>query len=83
MGIMNKNFDYEIVDHIATLNITADEQYTLEVNSISYNGEPPKLDIRRWDKRYEKRRFTFGKKYFGTYHAGDRRLKICSRGSGG
>ena len=41
-------FEYEIVEHIATLGATNDR--TLEVNLVSWNKRPAKVDIRRWDK---------------------------------
>lgn len=45
-------FNYEINKHIATL--SDHNGYTLEVNVISFNGAEPKLDIRRWNRGYDK-----------------------------
>ena len=45
-----QDFDYEIVEHIATLKENATGNYTTEINLISYNGANPKLDIRKWDR---------------------------------
>lgn len=39
-------FDYRIVEHIATL--SDKNGTTKELNRISYNGAPPKLDLRSW-----------------------------------
>ena len=47
-GARQMAFEYEIVKHIATLGETNDR--TLEVNLVSWNKRPAKIDIRRWDK---------------------------------
>lgn len=47
-GARQMAFEYEIVKHIATLGETNDR--TLEVNLVSWNKRPAKVDIRRWDK---------------------------------
>lgn len=45
----DKNFEYEIVKHIADLN--ENKYQTLELNYIKYGLAPkPKYDIRKWDK---------------------------------
>ena len=46
---MEKEFMYEIVKPVAILSKSANGRYTTEVNLISYNGKPAKLDIRKWD----------------------------------
>jgi len=46
----NKSFDYEIEERIAVLSESEDGRYTTEVNMISYNGAPAKLDIRKWNR---------------------------------
>ena len=43
---MSKQFSFEIVQHISTLSNSGTSR--VEVNKISFNGKPPKLDIRRW-----------------------------------
>ena len=48
------DFTYEIKAHIATLSRSEDGHITTEVNLISYNGDDPKLDIRRWDRSRDK-----------------------------
>lgn len=48
------NFTYEIKAHIATLSKSESGNITTEVNLISYNGDNPKLDIRKWDRRTDK-----------------------------
>lgn len=40
-------FEYEIVEHIATLSESNDR--TVEVNMVSWNKRPAKVDIRRWN----------------------------------
>lgn len=47
------SFEYEIVQHIAILS-TDKSGWTKELNFVSYNGAPPKYDIRSWDPNYEK-----------------------------
>lgn len=51
-------FTYEIVDHIATL--SESNGTTKELNRISYNGAPPKLDLRSWKQEGEERRMLKG-----------------------
>ncbi|OUQ13819.1 YdbC family protein [Lachnoclostridium sp. An138] len=46
-----KEFRYEITEHIATISESADRRFTLELNRISYNGAPAKLDLRRWNRQ--------------------------------
>ena len=49
----NKEFKFEIVEHIAVL---SEERsgWNKELNLVSYNGAPPKYDIRTWDPDHEK-----------------------------
>ena len=47
------SFEYEIVQHIAILS-TDKCGWTKELNFVSYNGAPPKYDIRSWDPNHEK-----------------------------
>lgn len=44
----NKFFNYEIVEHIATLSQSGDT--TKELNKVSYNGSPAKYDLRSWKR---------------------------------
>ena len=44
-------FNYEIIKHIATISKSEDDRFTLELNYISYNGAPAKMDLRRWDRK--------------------------------
>ncbi len=37
---------FDIIKHLAT--ISQDEYETLELNLVSWNGRPGKLDLRRW-----------------------------------
>ena len=41
-----KDFNYEVVKHIG--NISKKDNYSKEVNLISWNGRPPVIDIRGW-----------------------------------
>lgn len=43
-----KEFSYNIEDRIAIISRSADGNNTLELNRISYNGRPAKIDLRRW-----------------------------------
>ena len=43
-----KDFSYEVTERLAIISQSADGKYTLELNRISYNGRPAKLDLRRW-----------------------------------
>lgn len=43
-------FNFEIKERIAVLSESEDGKYTTEVNMISYNGAPAKLDIRKWNR---------------------------------
>jgi hypothetical protein len=44
----NNSFNYEIIEHIATLSING--TVTKELNKISFNGNPPKYDLRSWKR---------------------------------
>lgn len=43
---------YEILEHIAVLS-TNRNGYTKELNVISWNGYPPKFDLREWAPDHE------------------------------
>lgn len=45
-----KDFNYEIVEHIATLSKSEGKtaMLTKEINLVSFNGSEPKYDIRTW-----------------------------------
>lgn len=46
--MQNTAFNYEIVEHIATLSQSG---YTSkELNRVSYNGSPAKYDLRSWKR---------------------------------
>lgn len=47
---MNKEFKYKIEKHLGTVSRSDDGKYTTEVNLISYNDAPAKIDIRNWNK---------------------------------
>lgn len=48
-----KDFSYTITERLAILSSSEGGDFTTEANYISYNGRPPKLDIRKWDRRTE------------------------------
>lgn len=39
-------FNYEIIEHVATL--SENGEYSKELNLVSYNGSSPKFDLRGW-----------------------------------
>ena len=47
---MKKEFKYEIKKHYGTVSTSEDGKYSTEVNLISYNDAPAKVDIRTWNK---------------------------------
>lgn len=46
--MQNTAFNYEIVEHIATLSQSGDT--SKELNRVSYNGSPAKHDLRSWKR---------------------------------
>lgn len=46
--MQNTAFNYEIVEHIATLSQRGDT--SKELNRVSYNGSPAKYDLRSWKR---------------------------------
>ena len=42
--------NFEIVKPLGIISTSKDEVYTKEVNLISYNGNEPKVDIRKWNR---------------------------------
>ena len=49
----SSQFKVEIIQNIAVLS-TEKSGWTKEINLVSYNGAPPKYDIRTWDPNHEK-----------------------------
>lgn len=45
-----QTFAFDIVEHIATLSENRTGNYAVELNRISFNGNPAKYDLRKWDK---------------------------------
>lgn len=41
-----KPFEFEVVEHIATLSTSG--TYTTELNRVAFRDYPPKLDLRTW-----------------------------------
>ncbi|MGX7327849.1 YdbC family protein [uncultured Enterococcus sp.] len=46
-------FSYEIVEEIAVLSANA-KGWQKELNLVSWNGRPPKFDLRDWGPNHEK-----------------------------
>jgi len=47
------DFSYEVIEEIGILS-TSGSGWTKELNLISWNGRPPKFDIRDWSPDHEK-----------------------------
>lgn len=47
------DFNYEIIETLGELS-TSSSGWTRELNLISWNGRPPKYDIRDWSPDHEK-----------------------------
>lgn len=50
---MKQEFSYEIVEEIAILSENA-QGWRKEFNLVSWNGRPPKFDLRDWSADHEK-----------------------------
>ena len=50
---MAQKFTYEIMEEIAVLSENA-KGWCKELNLVSWNGNPPKFDIRDWAPNHEK-----------------------------
>ena len=50
---MAQEFSYEIVEEIAVLSENP-KGWTKELNLVSWNGRPPKCDVRDWAPGHEK-----------------------------
>lgn len=50
---MAQEFSYEIVEEIAVLSDNA-RGWRKEFNLVSWNGRPPKFDLRDWSANHEK-----------------------------
>ncbi|EEW19184.1 conserved hypothetical protein [Listeria monocytogenes FSL N1-017] len=53
--IILANIEYEIIEEIGVLSENA-RGWRKELNKISWNGRPPKYDIRDWSEDHEKMR---------------------------
>ena len=47
------NFEYEVIEELGVLSANQ-SGWTKELNLISWNGRPPKFDIRDWSPDHEK-----------------------------
>ena len=50
---MKEEFSYEILEEVAVLSENA-RGWRKELNFISWNGRPPKFDLREWAPDHEK-----------------------------
>lgn len=50
---MANEFHYEIVEEIGVLSTNA-QDWRKELNLVSWNGRPPKFDLRDWAPNHEK-----------------------------
>ena len=50
---MKEEFSYEILEEVAVLSENA-RGWRKELNLISWNGRPPKFDLREWATKNEK-----------------------------
>lgn len=50
---MMSDFQYEVVEKIGVIS-TSPSGWTKELNLVSWNGRPPKFDIRDWSPDHEK-----------------------------
>lgn len=48
----NETFSYEIVEHICVLTHNP-SGWKKELNLVSWNGNPPKYDVRDWDPMHK------------------------------
>lgn len=46
---MAKTFEFEIVELGVKIGETSSKGWTLEINKVSFNGNPAKWDIRSWN----------------------------------
>lgn len=51
--IILANIEYEIIEEIGVLSENA-RGWRKELNKVSWNGRPPKYDIRDWSEDHEK-----------------------------
>jgi len=49
----NREFKFSIVRHVGVL-AEGKKGWKKEVNLVSWNDRPPKLDLREWDENHEK-----------------------------
>lgn len=50
---MSQEFSYEIIEEIAVLSEN-NKGWRKELNLVSWNGRPPKFDLRDWAPEHEK-----------------------------
>ncbi len=52
MAGFTNTFEFKIVEHISNISDSNNKGWTLELNLVSFNGEPANYDLRRWDKSH-------------------------------
>ena len=52
MNSNDREFSFEIKAHLGVLNKNS-KGWTKEINLVSWNGNPPKLDIREWEPGHQ------------------------------
>ena len=50
----NQEFSFEIKQNLGTLSANERTAWTRELNLVSFNGAPPKYDIRDWSPDHSK-----------------------------
>lgn len=50
---MKENFECKIIRELAILS-DCQKGWQLELNEVSWRGDPPKLDLRRWNANHAK-----------------------------
>lgn len=53
MKSKDKNITFQIIKHLGIIE-THTTGWTMEMNLVSWNGNPPKYDIRDWDPKHER-----------------------------
>ena len=53
MNVLKEEFSYEILEEVSVLSENA-RGWRKEMNLISWNGRPPKFDLREWAPDHEK-----------------------------
>ncbi len=49
--MVQRDFKYKILEHIATISESRNGIITKELNLISFNDKPARIDLRRWNRK--------------------------------